>query len=160
MIYDNLGKKAEAKIKSWLDRPADGYCLDRIYDQTSGYYGIRNVSDFTLFISPNYYYIESKSTHEDRFDFSLITDYQYTELLKKSKIANVYGLIIVLFYTQKRAFIFNIKDIDRLQTEQDKHSLNIKKIDKWNIPYVEIQTIPSKKDLLDYTGDWKVGEIL
>lgn len=160
MIYDNLGKKAEAKIKSWLDRPMDGYCLDRIYDQTSGYYGIRNVSDFTLFISPNYYYIESKSTHEDRFNFSLISDYQYMELLKKSKIANVYGLIIVLFYTQKRAFIFNIKDIDRLQTEQDKHSLNIKKIDKWNIPYVEIQTIPSKKDLLDYTGDWEVNEIL
>ena len=37
-----------------------------------------------------------------------------------------------------------------LQSEQDKHSLNIKKIDEWGIPYVEIQTIPSRKELLDY----------
>ena len=160
MIYDNLGKKAEAKIREWLDRPSEGYCLDRIYDQTCGYYGIRNISDFTLFRSPNYYYIESKATYDDNFPFSRISDFQYDGLLAKSKIPFVYGLIIVLFATQQRAFILNIKDIDKLQKEKNKHSLNVKKVDKWEIPYIEVQTIPSKKSLLDYTGDWEVDDIL
>ena len=33
-------------------------------------------------------------------------------------------------------------------------SLNIKKIDKWTIPYKEIRTVPNnRKQLLDYIGD-------
>ena len=33
MSDSSIGKKAEAKIKEWLDRPEDGYCFDRIFDQ-------------------------------------------------------------------------------------------------------------------------------
>lgn len=28
-----LGKKAEAKIREWLDRPENGYCFYRLPDQ-------------------------------------------------------------------------------------------------------------------------------
>ena len=160
MIDTDFYKKAEEKIKEWLDRPEEGYCIDRIKDQLTGMYGSKNISDFTFFKAPNYYYIESKSTYEDRFPFSMITKYQYDEMLKKSKIDNVYGLVIILFVSYQRAFILNIDDIDKLQKDKDQHSLNINKIDKWGIPYVEIQTIPSRKELLDYTGDWNVEEIL
>ncbi len=31
MIHDDLGKKAERKIREWLDRPKDRYCLDTEY---------------------------------------------------------------------------------------------------------------------------------
>lgn len=155
MVQDNsLGKKAESKIFQWLNRPEDGYCIDRIYDQMSGFNGSKNISDFTFFKSPNYFYIESKATYEDRFDFSMITDFQYEGLLRKSKIANTYGLVIVLFAAYQRAFILDIRDIDNLIKTEDKHSLNIKKIDKWKIPYKEIRTEPSRKAMLDYTGDW------
>lgn len=160
MIDTDFYKKAEAKIKEWLDRPEEGYCIDRIKDQLTGMYGSKNISDFTFFKAPNYYYIESKSTYEDRFPFSMITKYQYDEMLKKSKIANVYGLVIILFVSYQRAFILNIEDIDKLQKDKDQHSLNINKIDKWGIPYVEIQTVPSKKTLLDYTGEWDIGAII
>ena len=160
VIPDDLGKKAEAKIKEWLDKPQEGYCIDRIYDQMTGFYGSRNISDFTFFKAPNYYYIESKATYEDRFEFNKISDFQYNGLLQKSKIQGVYGLVIVLFATYQRAFIFNIKDIDMLQREKDKHSLNIKKIDKWGVPYKEIQTIPSRKHMLDYTGEFDIEEII
>lgn len=160
MIDTDFYKKAEKKIHEWLDRPTEGYCIDRIKDQMTGLYGSKNISDFTFFKAPYYYYIESKSTWEDRFNFSMISDYQYDNMLKKSKIDGVFGLVIVLFATYQRAFILNIKDIDKLQKEQDKHSLNIKKLDKWGIPYVEIQTVPSKKALLDYTGEWDVEVIL
>ena len=155
VIYDPIHKKSEDKIKEWLDRPEQGYCIDRIKDQMTGFSGSKNICDFTFFKSPYLYYIESKSTYEDRFDFSLISDYQYRELLKKSRIDYVSGLVIILYLTYQRAFILNIKDIDYLIKEKNQKSLNIKNIDKWCIPYYEIQTIPSRKALLDYTGDWE-----
>lgn len=155
MIHDDLGKKAEQKLRKWLDRPQDGYCFDRLPDQMTGFYGSKNICDFILFKSPNMYYIESKATWADRFDFSMITDYQYENLLKKSMIANVYGVIVVLFAAEQRAFIIDIREIDKVKAS-GKKSLNIKKISNWNIQYQEIQTIPSRKALLDYKGDFEL----
>lgn len=153
-MLEDIGKKAEKKIKEWLDRPEEGYCFDRIPDQMTGFYGSKNICDFTLFKSPYMYYIESKATYEDRFDFSMLTDKQHDGLLDKSKIRNVFGLVIVLFVSYKRAFILDIRDIERLEKD-GKKSINIKKIDKWAIPYKEIQTIPNnRKSLLDYTGEF------
>lgn len=153
-MNDGIGKKAELKIREWLNRPEDGYCFDRLPDQLSGFYGSKNICDFTLFKSPNFYYIESKATYDDRFEFNRISEYQYNHLLEKSKIKNVFGLIIVLFVTYKRAFIFHIEDIDNYQKEYNKKSLNITKIDKWQIKYKEIKTIDnSRKLFLDYVGE-------
>ena len=154
-MSETLGKKAEKKIKEWLDHPELGYDFNRIPDQLSGQHGSKNICDFTLFLSPYNYYIESKATENDRFDFSMITDYQYESLMKKSAIHNVFGCIVVLFATYQRAFILNIRDIDYMKTELHKASLNIKKLDSWPIPAVEIETVPNRrKILLDYTGSW------
>ena len=99
------------------------------------------------------YYLESKATWEDRFNFSMLTETQHDEMLKKSKIEGVFSYVVVLFATYKRAFLIDIKDIKKLE-EKDKHSLNIKKIDKWGIPYKEIMTVPnSRKQLLDYRNE-------
>lgn len=154
MRDDTLGKKAESKIQQWLDRPEEGYNIYRIKDQMSGFKGSENPADFVFYKYPYQYWIESKATYEDRFEFSMITDHQYSELMKYSKIHGVYGLVIVLFAAYQRAFIIDIREIDRLIKEEDKHSLNIKKIDKWKIKYKEIRTEPSRKAMLDYTGDW------
>lgn len=150
---DGLGKKAEEKIKQWLDKPENGYSFDRFYDQMTGYFMTsRNICDFVCYKYPNQYYIESKATYEDRFNFSMLTETQHDGLLQKSTIPGVYGLVIVLFATYQKAFILDIRDIKKLE-DNDKKSLNIKKIDKWSIPYTEIPTIPSRKSLLDYDGD-------
>lgn len=152
-MNDGLGKQAEKKIKEWLDRPEEGYSIDRIQDQMSGQFlTSRNICDFTCFKSPNYYYIESKSTYEDRFDFSMITETQLTGLCKKASIANVHGWVIVLFASHHRAFVFNATDIKQ-QLDNGVKSVNIKKIDKWPLPYKEIRTVPSRKQLLDYIGE-------
>lgn len=99
------------------------------------------------------YYLESKATWEDRFNFSMLTEKQHDGLLEKSKIEGVFSYVVVLFATYKRAFLIDIKDIKKLE-EKDKHSLNIKKIDKWGIPYKEIMTVPnSRKQLLDYRNE-------
>lgn len=154
-MNDLLGKKAEEKISEWLDKPDEGYCFDRIPDQMTGFYGSKNICDFTLFKSPYKYYIESKATWEDRFDFVNISETQHDGLLDKSKIHNVFGLIVLLFATYKRAFILDIRDIKKLE-DSGKKSLNIKKLDKWGIPSIEIETIPNnRKNLLDYTGKFE-----
>lgn len=150
-MNEDLGKKAEKKIKEWLDRPDEGYDFNRIPDQLTGQFGSKNICDFELYLYPYKYYIESKATYHDRFDFSMITDYQYESLMKKSKINGCHGLIIVLFATYQRAFVLDIRDIDYAITKLGVKSLNIKKIDKWPIPYKEIVTVPnSRKKLLDY----------
>ena len=151
-MNDDLGKKAESKIKAWLKREQDGYCFERIPDQLSGFYGSKNVCDFFCYKCPFLYYIESKATYKDRFDFSMLTDTQFEGLLQRSQIYGVFGLIIVLFASYQRAFILNIQDINK-SVQAGHKSLNIKKIDKWDIPYAEIQTVPSRKELLDYTGE-------
>lgn len=153
MSDSTIGKKAEAKIEEWLTRPAEGYSFDRIPDQMTGFFGSKNICDFVCYKHPNIYYIESKATWEDRFDFSMLTETQHDGLLEKSEIDYVYGWVIVLFASYKRAFVIDIREIKRLEDE-GKKSINIKKIDKWLITYKEIRTIPNnRKQLLDYEGD-------
>lgn len=149
---DRLGKKAEQKIKEWLNRPEQGYCFDRIPDQLTGMWGSKNICDFILYKKPYMYYLESKATWSPLFSFSAITDYQNQKLQEKSKIDGVFGLVIVLYATYKRAFILDINDIQR-RIDSGKKSININKIDKWNLPYAEIKTLQSRKTLLDYTGE-------
>lgn len=165
MADSSIGKAAERKIKEWLDRPESGYSFDRIKDQMTGFYGSKNICDFVCFKSPYLYYIESKATWNDRFDFNSISEIQYKGLLQKSTIPYVGGLVIVLFASHKRAFIFDIRQIQRLE-EVGIKSLNIKNEPKWkemifdkngdtvSFRYAEIETVPnSRKTLLDYTGE-------
>lgn len=155
-MNDLLGKKAEDKIKDWLDRPEEGYDFNRIPDQMSGEYGSKNICDFDLYIYPHHYYIESKASYKDRIDFSMLTPTQYTGLLDKSKIPGVFGVVIFLFASYKRAFIIDIREIERLKNSGTK-SLNIKNIDKWGCKYREIETIPNnRKELLDYMGEFSL----
>lgn len=151
---DLLGKKAEKKIKEWLNRPEDGYCFDRLPDQMSGLYGSKNICDFILYKYPNMYYLESKASWQDRIPFDMLTEYQRTHMLEKSEIEGVYSIVIFLFATYQRAFMFHVSDVQRMLDNGVK-SLNITKIHKWKIPYVEIPTVPNtRKELLDYTGEF------
>ena len=152
-MNDDLGKQAERKIREWLDKPEDGYSFDRIPDQMTGFYGSKNICDFTCFKSPFMYYVESKATYNDRFDFSMITDTQREGLLKKSRIPFVRGIVIVLFASYKRAFMIDIRSIVK-SIEAGKKSVNINRLNKSQVKMSEIETIQnSRKTFLDYRGD-------
>ncbi len=77
----NLGKKAEKKVKEWLDRPQQGCYFLRLFDQLSGFSGSANPCDFIMYRTPKFYLIESKATLNDNFPYTMITDYQYTHML-------------------------------------------------------------------------------
>ena len=149
-----LGKKAEGKVREWLDLPESGHDFNRIPDQLSGFYGSKNICDFYMYKYPYMYYIESKASYNDNISFSMITEYQRTEMFKRSKIFGVRSIVVFLYATYKRAFILDIRDIQhQLDDPKGTKSLNIKKITKWPVPHIEIPTVPSRKELLDYTGD-------
>ena len=153
MGNDGLGKEAEKKIQEWLDSPEDGYSFDRIPDQMTGFYGSKNICDFTCFKSPFMYYIESKATWNDRFDFSMITDTQREGLLKKSRIPFVRGIVIVLFASYKRACMLDIRSIVK-SIEAGNKSVNINHLNKSSVKMSEIRTIQNnRKTYLDYEGD-------
>lgn len=152
-LNSDVGKPAEKQIQKWLDRPELGFCFDRIPDQMTGQFGSKNICDFILFKSPEFYYIESKATWEDRFDFDMLTETQYNGLVDKDKIDHVHGIVIVLFESYKRAFWIPIQSIKTL-SDSGKKSINITKIDKWDFDYIEIITVPNnRKKLLDYSEE-------
>lgn len=149
-----LGKRAEGKVREWLDLPESGHDFNRIPDQLSGFYGSKNICDFYMYKYPYMYYIESKASYNDNIPFSMITEYQRTEMFKRSKIFGVRSIVVFLYATYKRAFILDIRDIQhQLDDPKGAKSLNVKKESSWSVPHVELRTIPSRKELLDYTGD-------
>ena len=145
----NLGKKGETKLKEWLTHPEEGFFCYRLKDQMSGFFASANMCDFLIYKYPHFYPIECKSTWADRFDFSMLSETQHDELLAAGKVDGIVSYVLVLFASYKRAFLINIQDIEALEKQRIK-SLNIKKVAKWKIPYIEIRTIPSRKELLDY----------
>lgn len=154
-MNSEIGKEAERKIKEWLNKPDQGFCFDRIPDQMTGMFGSKNICDFILFKSPEFYYIESKSTWNSNIPFNVLTETQYNGLLSKSKIDHVHGVVIILFASHKRAFMLDIQQIDCL-VNSGKKSINIDKIDKWDFRYGEIKTISNnRKKLLDYCDDFE-----
>ena len=96
------------------------------------------------------YYIESKATWNDRFDFSMITDTQREGLLKKSRIPFVRGIVIVLFASYKRAFMIDIRSIVK-SIETGNKSVNVNRLNKSNVKMSEIDTIKNnRKTYIDY----------
>lgn len=156
MDMSNLGKKAEQKIREWLNRPEEGYFLHRLPDQMTGMYGSTNPCDFFLFKQPNMYLIESKATYEKTFSFSMISPYQHDQLLEKASIAGVKCYVMVLYASYQRAFLLDIRDIEAQVQSGGKKSLNLEKIDSWTTPYIEVKTVPSRKQLLDYDKEQNI----
>lgn len=161
MGNDGLGKEAEDKIRDWvLSLPS--YSFYRIKDQMTGFYGSSNPCDFIVYRLPYMCYLEAKATWKDRFDFSNITDTQRTELVLRSKVEGVHGIVSVLFAAHKRMFLLDINSLFKedengavVLCDDSVKSLNVKKLDKWPVPYMEVGTIPNnRKKHLDYTGDF------
>lgn len=89
----NRGKQFENVIKEAFEK-VEGVSIDRIHDQTNGYAGSANISDFIMYKYPHEYYIECKSVHGNTLPFSNITKNQWEGLLKKSKIEGVIAGVI------------------------------------------------------------------
>ena len=92
-MAENRGKQFEQKIReAFLKIP--NVSIDRIPDQTMGYKGACNISDFIVYKEPYEYYVECKSVHGASLPFSNISQNQWQGMLEKSKIEGVFAGVI------------------------------------------------------------------
>lgn len=136
----NRGKQFEDIIKSAFEQVED-VSIDRLHDQTTGYYGSKNICDFIVYKYPYQYYIECKSVHGNTLPLSNITDNQYNGMLEKSEIAGVKAGVICWFVDKDATFFIPITAIEIMKEDLKRKSINIKDCYE-NDTFIEI---PGKK---------------
>ena len=90
---ENRGKQFEGIVRDCFERA--GFCIDRLHDQTNGFKGSQNISDFVVFRQPNIMYLECKSCHGNTLPFSNITQTQWNGLLEKDLYCGVYAGVMI-----------------------------------------------------------------
>ena len=94
MSHTNYGKDFEALIKDAMLK-VPGVDVQRLYDTTNGFTGIKQPADFIVYRYPNQYYIECKCTWDNVFHKSKIT--QLDSLVKKSCTKGIIAGVMIWF---------------------------------------------------------------
>lgn len=132
---DNKGKAFENEVKkAFLAVPDTS--VDRVNDNTGGYYGVKGICDFIVYRHPGLYYIECKSIHGDRFPFNKVTDTQWEGLLTKSKIKGVTAGIMLWYIDRDITVFIPIGELERYKREGN-GSLNYKKVTELNVFFIK-----------------------
>ena len=145
----NRGKAFEEKVKNDLLKLPD-VSLERLPDQMSGYQGSANVCDFTLYKYPNYFYIECKTTNENTFPLSGLT--QYDKLLVRRNRLGVRAGVLLWFVKHDKVVYVPIGTFEKLKAD-GKKSVNIKMVGKDDYRIIEI---PSVKKRVFMDSDYSV----
>lgn len=139
MATQSRGKKFEARFKQdWATYVPDSFCY-RLYDVTSGYYGVRGISDFICYKEPYLYLIDCKSHDGNTVSFNDFS--QYESMLGVKDIPGVVAGTMIWFCERDRVIWVPIQTWEKLKLE-DKKSFNIKYVEDSNYETLEI---PSKK---------------
>ena len=152
----NKGKNFEERFKEdWKKSFPEGDIV-RLYDVTSGYMNISNISDFIGYVYPNMFYLECKAHSGASIPFSKIS--QYDKLLEKASIHGIRSGVVLYLYEKFREFYIPVKTIEKMKKEGEK-SVGLRSLEKYDI--IEI---PGKRMRVyldeDYTvlKDLKDGE--
>ena len=145
----NYGKAFEAKLKEDFLK-VEGSTIDRLYDPTSGFHSISNISDFIGFIKPSIFYLEAKSHTGNTFPIVNLT--QYEKLKGKIGIPGVRAGVIIWFIDHKKVVYVPISTFVKLK-EDGKKSFNVKMIG--DSEYFSLE-IPGKEKRLFIDSDYSV----
>lgn len=145
----NRGKQFEKKFASDFLK-IENSSLDRLYDVTSGYKSISQISDFIGYIYPNIFYLECKTHKGNTFPLANLT--QYEKLLPKVGIKGVrVGMILWMIEHDVIVYI-PISSIKKMK-EDGKKSFNIKMLKENTYRIIEI---PSVKKRVFLDADYSV----
>lgn len=148
-MSQNYGKAFEAKLKEDFLK-VEGATIDRLYDPTSGFHGIKNISDYIGYIFPSIYYIECKSHNGNTFPLGNLT--QYDKLKEKIGIHGVRAGVVIWFIDHKKVVYVPISTFVKLK-EDGKKSFNIKMLG--SDEYFSLE-IPGKVKRLFIDSDYNV----
>lgn len=144
-MANNKGKAFEIKFKNDFLQTVKNSTIDRLYDSTSGYKSISNISDFIGYCYPNIFYLECKSHLGNTFPLANLT--QYDKLVGKVGIPGVRAGVIIWFIDHDTVCYVPISTITKMK-QDDKKSVNIKMLDTNEYDIIKIPSI-KKRVFLD-----------
>lgn len=146
----NRGKEFERKFQEDFLKISPNVSLDRLYDPSGGYSGIKNICDFIGYIYPNIYYIECKSSQGNTWPLANLT--QYDKMLPKVGLPGVRAGVVLWMIDHDVVVYVPIKTVTAMKAD-GKKSFNIK--DLAHDTYRTI-TVPSKKKRVFLDSDYSI----
>lgn len=148
----NRGKDFEKEIKTCFEL-VPHVSVDRLPDPMSGYSGVRNICDFSVFQSPDTFYIECKCHYGNTLNYkSDIRVNQWDGLLEKSKIFGCVAGVVVWFIDHDVTAFVTIQDLLAHRNSGHK-SLNVVDITRDNsVPHFLVDGI-KKRTMYKYLGE-------
>ena len=134
----NKGKQFEERFKKdWLESFPNS-TITRLYDNTSGYVAISNISDYICYNHPYQFFIECKSHKGASIPFDKIT--QYDKMKDVVGIKGVRAGVVLWLYDKDKVFYIPISTITEMKKD-DKKSVGLKAVEEG----YNIIEIPSEK---------------
>jgi hypothetical protein len=147
-MANNKGKAFEAKFKKDFLLTMPNSTIDRLYDSTSGYKTISNISDFIGYSYPNIYYLECKSHLGNTWNFVNFT--QYDKLKEKVGIPGVRAGVVLWMIDHDQVVYMPVSTVTKMKEDGYK-SYNVKMVaDKT----YNIREIPSVKRRVFLDSDY------
>lgn len=143
------GKAFEDHFKKGWKKSFPNGDIIRLYDMTSGYLNISNISDFIGYSYPNMFYLECKAHGGASIPFTKIT--QYDKLIEKSSIPGVRAGVILYLYDKFKVFYIPASTIKKMK-EDGKKSVGIKAVEEG----YNIIEIPSTKLRVFMDSDYTI----
>ena len=142
------GKDFEAIVRKSFESVPDTMVY-RIPDQQNGFYGSCNPCDFFIYHKPVLYAIECKATNKPSLPFSNITDNQWSELLRMSKISGVVAGILCWFVNSDSTLFIPIQILEMLKQ-------NGAKSIRYDADDFAIISIPGRKKRVFWDYDFSI----
>ena len=127
-MAENRGKKFEAAVREAFEKVPDTSVI-RLPDPTSGYLGIRNVSDYIVYHYPHQYFIECKSVHgntlsiyskDPKKKYGNITNNQWEGMLQEGMKYGVVAGVICWWIDHDITRFLPIQVLEYLRIRGDK----------------------------------------
>ena len=135
-MAQSQGKRFEQLLRADFSS-IPGSFIYRLPDQTSGFIGSKNPSDFFAYVKPDCFLLEAKSIQGNTFPLSNLT--QFETLNSYDNIPGLKRGVVIWFRDWKRVIYVPISTIKTMKKDLKK-SINIRTISTDGYNYVEIPT--------------------
>lgn len=156
----NRGKQFEQVIRDAFEQ-VPNTSIVRLPDPTSGYLGVRNISDFVVYHYPYQYFIECKSVHGNTLPFGNLTYNQWYGLLEMSQIKGVVAGVICWWVDKD---VTKFIPIQLIQKMQDSGCKSIRYDIIWGSGYSTVDIKGKKKrvffdyDMMEFFKEVSINE--
>lgn len=114
MQHKNRGKDFEFVVRECFEK-IPNTSVYRIPDQMSYMSGSKNPCDMFVYHRPILYAIECKATNQHSLPFANISEYQWTELLKMSKVEGAVAGIMCWYVNDDKTLFIPIQFLETLK---------------------------------------------